>query len=194
MKITLLWLCCTLLLGCTKGSEKKEPEPLKPKASVGDKFEGGYVWYVDSTGQHGLIVADNDLPKRLRWQTCAFDIAGTGLAFGTGKSNTAIVANAIRTSPCFSTELTAAVACDELDYAGYSDWFLPSLDEMRAFRQFLNTHGAMTASYTLAIDLYWTSTQVKYDEAAFVPGTNSAASFDNEDKTTYFAVRPMRAF
>jgi hypothetical protein len=188
-----LWLCCIFLLGCSKGNEK-EPEPPKPKASIGDKFEGGYVWYVDSTGQHGLIAADKDLSNRLRWQTCAFDIGGTSFSFGKGKSNTSIVANAIRTNPCFSTDLTAAVACDELDYAGYSDWFLPSLDEMRAFKQFLITHAATTTSYTLAIDLYWTSTEVKYDEAAFVPGMNSAASFDNEDKTTYFAVRPMRAF
>ena len=38
------------------------------KHTVGEKYGGGIVFYVDSTGQHGLIAAERDLSGKYTWQ------------------------------------------------------------------------------------------------------------------------------
>ena len=36
--------------------------------SIGEQYQGGIVFYVDGTGQHGLIAATRDLPGQYDWQ------------------------------------------------------------------------------------------------------------------------------
>ena len=36
--------------------------------SIGQRYQGGIVFYVDGTGQHGLVAATRDLPDRYDWQ------------------------------------------------------------------------------------------------------------------------------
>lgn len=90
--------------------------------SIGSFYEGGIIFYIDGTGEHGLVCAPGDQSNGKDWG-CQGTIIGTSTGLGTGYSNTqAIVAG------CAETNIAAKV-CNDLILNGYDDWFLPSLNE-----------------------------------------------------------------
>lgn len=159
------------------------------------EFQGGYVFYIDSTGEHGLIVAKSDI-GRFRWQNCYSETGATAYLIGTGQANTAlIVANVMANgSSCPTTGVVAAQACDNLVLNGYSDWFLPSANEFGTLRAYCISN-ASTINHQLSMDFYWTSSEVRYNTAYFAAGINAVSSSGYVyDKIDYWAVRPIRAF
>ena len=113
--------------------------------AVGDSYGGGIVVYIDGTGQHGLIAATADQSDGIAWITGGSTQTtlngNTSTDLGTGAANTAaIIAQAVA---ALNGDLStyAAGVCD--DYTNtetgtgvYSDWFLPSKDELN--KLFLN--------------------------------------------------------
>ena len=85
---------------------------------VGEFFGGGIVIHVDHTGQHGLIMSLEDLSTSAQ--------AGTFSPNSTwdGASNTA---DALGGSAAGS----GVVLCSDYSAGGFTDWYLPSRDEMR---------------------------------------------------------------
>ena len=109
--------------------------------SVGCYYQGGIVVY--NSGGTILVAATSDLGQ-LDWGCLNQTIAGAnGSAIGTGESNTA----AIVAAGCGG----AAAACQGLTLNGYSDWYLPSIDELNAMYA-LKTQLGLSGTY-------WTSTQ-----------------------------------
>jgi hypothetical protein len=151
--------------------------------AVGQTYNGGIIFYVDNTGQHGLISATQDLGIGSPWGCEGTPNNGTSLVVGTGLFNTeAIVVG------CSATN-TAGYLCYNLDYNGYTDWFLPSRDELTLM--YSNLHQAGLGSFSLAT--YWSSTEANSTTAwikSFVTGSNSS----NFKNTTTYRVRPIRAF
>ena len=95
-----------------------------PAFTIGQSYGGGIIFYIDGSGQHGLIAAQADQSTNATWANYGYFIPGTSIAFGTGQANTnAIVAGC-------GTPGIAARICDDLILNGYSDWFLPSKDEL----------------------------------------------------------------
>jgi len=94
-------------------------------AAIGQFYAGGLVFYLDETGDHGLVCATSDLePMNICWGCQGTLISGTHTDIGTGAANTAtILANC-------AEEGIAARLCDELELNGYTDWYLPSKDEL----------------------------------------------------------------
>jgi len=128
--------------------------------SVGCYYQGGIVVY--NSGGTILVAATSDLGQ-IEWGCGDVDIPGAnGTAIGTGESNTA----AIVAAGCGG----AAAACQGLTLNGYSDWYLPSIDElvvMRASRTVLGMTGE-----------YWSSTQTcgfssRYYASSLVMSTGS---------------------
>lgn len=63
---------------------------------IGDHFDGGIVFYVDATGQHGLIASLTDLTdgvdNLIPWYNGVYKFTGaTGDGIGAGASNTLII-------------------------------------------------------------------------------------------------------
>ena len=105
----------------------------KPRV-VGDSFGGGIIAYIlqptdsgfDSNVQHGLIAATSDQSSNAQWG-CMSDVVGaSGTAIGTGKSNTTII-----TTSCATSGIAAQIAMS-YNGGGFTDWYLPSKEELNA--------------------------------------------------------------
>jgi hypothetical protein len=99
--------------------------------SIGDSFGGGTVAYIYQSGdpgyvvgeQHGLIASVTDLGNYV-WGCSGTTVGASGTVLGTGAANTAaILAN------CATRPIAASIAADH-NGGGFTDWFLPSYDEL----------------------------------------------------------------
>ena len=126
--------------------------------SIGDSLEGGKVAYIltssdagyDPTLIKGIIVATTDQSTGIQWYNGAFTTtSATGTAIGTGLSNTdAIIASQGAVTTNYAAGLARAYGG-----GGYSDWFLPSKDELNQL--YLNR----VAIGGFASAFYWSSTE-----------------------------------
>ena len=103
--------------------------------TVGQSALGGIIAYIlqsgdpgySSTIQHGLVAASTDQSTGIRWWNGSFITTGaTGTAIGTGLSNTNAI---ISTQGVIAASYAAGLARDYLG-GGYTDWYLPSKNEL----------------------------------------------------------------
>ncbi|NTW26633.1 MAG: hypothetical protein HGA37_18185, partial [Lentimicrobium sp.] len=117
---------------------------------IGAFYQGGIIFYIDGTGKHGLIVDSVDTFTNAPWGCQGTSIQGTSTALGTGLANTIAIIN-----ECDETGIAARV-CYDLVLNGYSDWFLPSRDELKELYLQRNVLGGFIAGF------YYSSSE--YDE------------------------------
>jgi hypothetical protein len=117
--------------------------------TIGESYGGGIVFSVDNSGKHGLIAATSDL-SWAPWGCEGTDITGTSLGIGTGQANTIAIINGC------STAGIAARICDQLELKGYSDWFLPSKNDLNLMHINLYYQGLGSFNTTAP---YWSSSQ-----------------------------------
>jgi hypothetical protein len=133
--------------------------------SIGDSYGGGKVFYILEpydigyiSGQtHGLIVSSTDLTQSEEWGCSDTSITGaTGFLVGQGISNTnAIVAACPTAGP--------ATQCLNLVEGGYSDWYLPSIDELSNLSRASTWRNLVPNPISgLSSGYYWSSTQFDY--------------------------------
>ena len=134
-----------------------------PQLTIGDSYQGGKIFYIllpgdpgyDANVQHGLIASPSDLSQQVIWGEETFGIIGTSGTINAGFANTnAIVAG------CNWTNI-AAYLCDTLTSGGYTDWFLPSSQEL----EFMYLNLYLQGLGGFALNNYWSSSEVVSDEA-----------------------------
>jgi hypothetical protein len=153
----------------------------------GQNFGGGYIFYIDSTGEHGFIATDPIGGKRWAyWPYHNILIGTTRFEIGTGKANTQAIINAGNNDPA-----SAAMACKNLVVNGYNDWFLPSTGELYLVRQ--NKDVLPFFGYFYNGNLYWSSSEVSNYQAYITP-INATASFGYDSKDMGWGVVPIRSF
>jgi hypothetical protein len=150
--------------------------------TIGLAFGGGVIFYIDGTGQHGLISATSDQSTGVQWYNGSFLLTGaSGTAVGTGQANTTTIVTAQ------GAGTYAARICDQLVLNGFSDWFLPSKDELQELYAQKNVIGGFTGNY------YWSSSEITNTYAWSQYFTNGN-QYNLGAKSVPDLVRAIRAF
>ena len=151
--------------------------------NIGDYYQGGVVFYLDSLGG-GLIADISDLANA-KWGCMGQVLNGAdGISMGDGKQNTNDII-----SSCQENNI-AALLCANSTNQGYTDWYLPSKDELHAMysnRSLIEAQGDLFANGT-----YWSSSEVDGNYAYFV--SFSSGSQNTVIKQTLTNVRAIRSF
>ncbi|WP_343632052.1 hypothetical protein [Fluviicola sp.] len=170
------------------------------KYEVGDFAQGGVVFYVDETGQHGLVVAKNDLPT-VRWFAGTYGkTRGDGNGIFAGAANTVIVIGA-QVSIGDDGDPYAAATCNELQITEgattYSDWYLPTPAELELLGlnyTIVDATATANGGTNLLTSPYWSSKEASNTDANAVVITPGGTSVLSINKAATFNIRAMRRF
>jgi hypothetical protein len=172
----------TFTLGALeKGQYKYEVLQDANGYAAGDALGGGLFVFEDSG--YAYISAAADQSTDASWGCQGTDISGTLSAVGTGSANTALIV-----AGCTTSGISARI-CDELTLNGYSDWFLPSLDELAEMYTKLKVNGFGN----FANQSYWSSTQSSATQAYTIDFNNGNSNAHNKSQTNRHT-RAMRRF
>ena len=191
MKITTKTGLAILLLfaiSCTKESSIKTSSPQLQASTeqalsfhIGQHHGGGIIFYIDSTGQHGLIADTVDLPTATWWNGTYIVTGVTATRIGKGKANTKKIILSQGATGSY-----AALECTNSTSSGKTDWFLPSKDELNAMWLQKDLVGGFTNNY------YWSSSETNNYFAWFQNFYNGNQL--NDYKSNAYNVRAVRAF
>ena len=162
--------------------------------AIGDTHQGGIIFYLDANGG-GLIAAPSDQSTGAEWGCYGTNITGAdGTAIGTGAQNTIDIVNA-NCSPYTIGLQIAANICANLTLGGYSDWFLPSKDELNEMYLNIGQGNALGLGNVggFANNFYWSATEVDNGDAwgqSFYDGSQ----YNFNKGSNYGGVRAVRAF
>lgn len=157
------------------------------------------VYWVDSTGTHGLICSIGDQSNALRWNagTNGFTCAKAS-GMGAGMKNTCII---IPSQVAIGDDgnIYAARLANEYtnSVAGvqYGDWYLPSLVELNVMFQnrfIINATAVVHGGTAFSNGFYWSSNEVDAAGAYYQNFSNGIQ--DDDTKTSTHHVRAIKRF
>ncbi len=118
---------------------------------IGEEFQGGNVFYIlqlgdlgfDSAVCHGLICTSIDKIAELPFSNLSGNFGANSSEIGFGQENTNNIFSNIGVSA------PGPAYCYQLSHKGYSDWFLPSLNELRVLMEanmsYISTYSTWSA-------------------------------------------------
>jgi hypothetical protein len=167
--------------------------PVTTSVSVGDSTLGGYVAYILQPGdsgyiageQRGLIAAAANQSDSISWAEAAFQSTSvpgdTSTDLGTGAANTDNIIAQNGAGNTYAAGL--ARSCTD---GTYTDWFLPSWDEINTLYDNAASIGGLSGT------LIWTSSEGNATNAsALNPGNGNS---HNDPKSSTWSVRAVRYF
>ena len=159
--------------------------------AVGDFRDGGVVFWVDGNGG-GLVCAISDQSNLIHWYNGLDAITGSsGVAIGTGQANTVAI---ITTQGAIETSYAAGLA--KAYTAGeYSDWFLPSKDELNEMylnKNKIDSTAIANGGASFTNQWYWSSSE--YDNTSSWTEIFSSGIQTRHYKHNWHSVRAVRAF
>lgn len=143
-------------------------------------IEGSYNYLEAALGSSSGSTTGDTLT--IRYSNVLESCGATGTTVGSGLDNTLLIID--------QTGMTDSVAkrCYDFEFGGYSDWYLPSLDELNLMYENLHVNGL---GYFTSIS-YWASTEGNTTQAYRITFSTGVASL--QTKTTTYRFRPIRQF
>lgn len=179
LQLFFLIFCCLISFFSCKKEEGNTPK--SEQISVGNTYQGGIIFYIDGTGEHGLIAAPEDQSTIATWTNIPNIRANAnGITVGTGIQNTTTIINAQ------GSGTYAATICYLLSLNGYDDWFLPSKNELSLLYQQKEAVGGFSTDY------YWSSSEYDTLKAWQIYFPYGIEHINSKDSTA--GVRAIRAF
>ena len=179
--------------GCKKNEVPNNNTTTPATFSIGQSYKGGIITYIlqsgdpgyDANVNHGLITSTIEVSSGAIWGCSGTNISGCLNGLGTGAVNSQHILTA-----CTTSGIAAKVITDVFPLNGYSDWYLPSRDELRTL--------SLIRPYLPEVNFnnvfYWSSSQV-FDDSAwseyFTPGSVKDSMVS---KSTLCKVIAMRSF
>ena len=166
-----------------KGQYRYEVTENPATYAAGDFVQGGLYTFTDSG--YAYITAATDQSTSAQWgcQGTLIPEGATPEAIGQGVINTPTIVET-----CATAGIAARLA-DQLVLNGFSDWFLPSLEELGMMWTELASDGLGSfANHT-----YWSSTQASATQAFTVDMNNGNPNQHNKSQTNRHT-RAMRRF
>ena len=187
IKFLILLLLSTSLLSCTDEYvmdliEFSVDALTMEDLLIGDYYQGGIIIALDDSGKHGLIAAVMDQGSSNPWWNGEF-IRTNAVSTHDGKENTNKIVKAQgRILPY------AAKICADFQYETYTDWFLPSKDQLKILYE--NRH----LLEGLSQQLYWSSTEYETGQVWVQNFTTGEQHLNNTSDQAHVHTRAIREF
>ena len=158
---------------------------------IGDEAFGGIVFYIDETGQKGLVVESYDLGSyEYGCNSNGFNEASEQGLFS-GLQNTVDLLNC----STMGGGSSGASACYEHNGSEYTDWFLPSIEELEVIYNSVGQGSELGNVSGFGNNIYLSSTNNPWSQFA----ESYRIDFSNGSQIIYQThissiVRPIRAF
>lgn len=170
---------------------------------IGEAFGGGiifHLWKDDNGTEHGLICSLEDISYTSVdtgqvWSNIdnqAVDLSNEMMTSWDGKQNSEDIINQA------GHVTSAAQLCDDYFGAGFQDWYLPSIDELKLLWQNRFTINKALVIYSNFGQLnriaghYWSSTEFGSGSAFAI--SSQFGEITQEEKSSKHYVRPVRSF
>lgn len=178
----------------------RNTSPAAPAAPVqtykiGDTGPAGGIVFFDKWNNQGgwryMEAAPVSTEQSLTWGAYGTVVRDTSTTIGAGKSNTEAIVKFLNGRGEYGN---AAQYCDSLEYGGYDDWFLPSMDELSQMSTNLKQKGLGD----FGNDYYWSSSDC-HDRYAWSRRLRDGDQggiygYDQGGKTKSHPVRAIRQF
>lgn len=167
--------------------------------SVGDFVHGGIIFWLDETGEHGLVCAKTDQSPGIRWYAGTHgNTRARGDGPFSGEMNTSIIIAALVAIGDTGSPYAARI-CAELQVTEgsktYRDWYLPSKEELNLMylnKGTIDATALANGGSAFTTDDYWSSTE--YNNLYAWIENFLTGSFYFSDKLATRYVRAVRAF
>ena len=190
----------------TNGANSTVPGPKGDSGTaairaIGDSYAGGIVFWVDASGEHGLIAARADQSTGVQWFNGAFKLTGTigdGGVYAGAMNTALIIAQQTADAPGgnFAAKVAANYSVQENGTSActgaateicYGDWYLPSKVELNLLYQQKSVVGGF-ANYS-----YWSSSEYS-SYSVWFQFFNDGYQNDDYKDDDLLLVRAVRAF
>lgn len=122
------------------------------KLYLGDAYQGGTIFLLDSDGYHGLIASDRDMVGVDRTLFIWGPSEEQGVSISDGIANTSLLADKSSTESEMGYWFK-----NGFSYNDFDDWYIPSLEEgkiLRTNKEYLKN---------IKNHFYWTSSEMRND-------------------------------